>query len=151
MTTNVAPNKELVSRLVTDVWNEGRIGELDDLLAPDFVGRGFGPKDLDRDGYEEFVIEHRDIFPDLEFVLDDVIGEGDRVAVRWTRSGSQEKSVMGVEPTGNRIAVSGMTIYRITDGRIAEAWNVRDTVAMLKQLGLVPTQFTGEVSQQPYS
>lgn len=140
MATDVASDEELVSRLVTDVWNEGRIEELDELLAPDFLGRGFGPEDLDRDGYEEFVIEHREIFPDLEFVLDDVIGEDDRVAIRWTRSGTQEKSVMGVEPTGDRISVSGMTIYRIADGRIAEAWNVRDTVAMLKQLGVFPGQ-----------
>ena len=143
MTTDVASNKELVSRLVTDVWNEGQIAELDELLAPDFVGRGFGPENLDRAGYEEFVIEHREIFPDLEFVLDDVIGDDDRVAVRWTRSGTQEKSVMGVEPTGNRISVSGMSIYRITDGKITDAWNVRDTVAMLKQLGLFPDRATG--------
>ena len=143
MTADRASNKELVHRLVTDVWNEGRTEGWDDLLAPDFVGHGFGPDNLNRDGYEEFVIEHREIFPDLEFVLDDVIGEDDRVAVRWTRSGTQEKSVMGVEPTGNRISVSGMTIYRITDGKITDAWNVRDTVAMLKQLGLFPDRATG--------
>jgi len=143
MTADRASNKELVHRLVTDVWNEGRTEGLDDLLAPDFVGRGFGPDNLNRDGYEEFVIEHREIFPDLEFVLDDVICEDDRVAVRWTRSGTQQKSVMGVEPTGNRISVRGMTVYRITDGVIAEAWNVRDTVAMLKQLDLFPEQVSG--------
>ena len=148
MTTDVVSTKERVSQLVTDVWNEGQIEELDELLATDFVGHGFGPENLDRDGYEEFVIEHREIFPDLEFVLEDVIGEDDRVAARWTRSGTQEKPVMGVEPTGNRISVSGMTIYRILEGTIVEAWNIRDTVAMLKQLGLFPDQFQGESSAQ---
>lgn len=65
------------------------------------------------------------------------------MAVRWSRSGTQQKSVMGIEPTGKRISVSGMTIYRITDGRIDEAWNIQDKVAMLKQLGLLPDQVTG--------
>ena len=143
MTVNAATNEELVQRLVSDVWNEGRIEEVNNLLAPDFVGRGFGPENLDRVEYEEFVIRHREIFPDLEFLLDDVISEDDRVAARWTRSGTQQKSVIGVEPTGNRISVSGMTIYRISDETIAEAWNVRDTGAMLKQLGLYPDRVTG--------
>ncbi|WP_394338940.1 ester cyclase [Haloplanus aerogenes] len=94
---------------------------MDDLLAPDFVGRGFGPENLDRDGYEEFVIEHREIFPDLEFVLDDVICADDRMANRWTRVGTHQKLITGIEPTGNGIPVSGMAIHRLTDGLIAEA------------------------------
>lgn len=141
MTTN--DDKELVRRLATDVWNEGRTGELDDLLAPDFVGRGFGPEELDREGYEAFVRDHGEMFPDLEFVLEDVLAEGNRVAVRWTRTGTHEKPVMGVEPTGNRVSVSGMTLYRISGDAIAEAWNVRDTAAMLKQLGLLPVDLPG--------
>lgn len=139
-TTDVTANKELVRRLADEVWNEGRTDVVNDLLAPDFVGRGFGPVDLDREGYERFVTKHRRIFPDLEFVLQDVLGDDDRVAVRWTRNGTHEKPVMGVEPTGERISVSGMTVYRFADGAIAEAWNVRDTGAMLKQLGVFPEQ-----------
>jgi steroid delta-isomerase-like uncharacterized protein len=143
MSPDITSNKELVRRLTEDVWNEGQIEEVDDLLAPDFTGRGFGPQDLDRAGYKHFVSEHREIFPDLEFLLEDVLGEDDRVAVRWIRNGTQEKSIMDVEPTGNQISVSGMTIYRIVDNAIAEAWNIRDTVAMLQQLGLVPDQLPG--------
>lgn len=143
MATDVASNKELVRDLANDVWNEGNVEELPDLLAPDFRGRGFEPEDLDRDGYQEFVTEHRGIFPDLDFVIEDMLGEDDRIAIRWTRSGTQEEPVMGIEPTGNRITVSGMTIYRITDGLIADAWNVRDTGAMMRQLGVLPDSLEG--------
>ena len=140
MTNEMASNKELVHRLADDVWNEGRTEAVGELLAPNFTGHGFGPGPLDREGYEGFVSEHRETFPDLTFALDDVLAEDDRVAVRWTRTGTQEQSVMGVEPTGNRISVSGMTIYQISDDGIVEAWNVRDTASMLKQLGRLPDE-----------
>lgn len=143
MSPEVTSNKELVRRLAEDVWNEGKIEKVDDLLTPDFVGRGFGPEDLDRAGYKHFVSEHREIFPDLEFIVKDILGEDDRVAVRWMRSGTQEKAIMGVDPTRDQISVSGMTIYRIADDVIAEAWSVRDTVAMLQQLGIFPDQPPG--------
>jgi steroid delta-isomerase-like uncharacterized protein len=137
MSTDRDPER-LVRRLAGDVWNDGQTGALSDLLASSFVGHGYGHGgDLDREAYVAFVEDHRAKLPDLELTLDDVVADGDRVAVRWTRSGTPAEPLMGVEADGP-ISVPGSTVYRVEDGRIAEAWTVRDTAVLLKQLGLFP-------------
>lgn len=137
-------NKALVTRLVSEVWNERDLDVADEILAADYEGHGYGGGDVDRDGYKQFVDKHFDLFPDLEMSVDETIAEDEKVVARWTITGTQEGPVLGIEPTGKEVAVPGVTVYRVEDGRVVEDWNTPDPRALMKQLGVGPEALTGQ-------
>ena len=79
------------------------------------------------------------VFPDLTFSAEDMIAEGDKVAVRFTMRGTHKGEFMGVPATGKQFEVSGIDIVRFAGGKAVEHWGVTDTMAMMQQLGAVPS------------
>ena len=70
--------------------------------------------------------------------IEDIFSSGDRVAVRWTGSGTHVGEVNGIPPTGRSLKVDALTIHRMDGGKIAETWEVWDTLGFLQQIGVVP-------------
>ncbi len=83
-------------------------------------------------------------FAELAFDVHDLIGAGDRVIARWSIRGIHGGEFAGVAPTGREVAMAGITIYRVEDGKIAEAWSSYDELGMLEQLGVVLAGDEGE-------
>jgi predicted ester cyclase len=79
----------------------------------------------------------RGAFSDFSATVDDVVAEGDTVAMRVTLRGTHDGPFMGIEPTGNEFEVSNMVFTRIEDGKIAERWVLPDMLGMLQQVGAV--------------
>ena len=77
-------------------------------------------------------------FPDLNVVQAGSVTEGDKVAFRWMMSGTHEGELMGVAPTGEKVTVMGMDIFRIENGEILDYWGEFDVMGMLRQLGITP-------------
>jgi steroid delta-isomerase-like uncharacterized protein len=69
----------------------------------------------------------------------ELFSAGDKVVVRWTGSGTHVAEVNGIPATGKQIAVDAISIHQIRDGKIAESWEVWDTLGFLQQVGVVPT------------
>lgn len=143
MATTEAENKELVQRAIEEAFNSGNVAVLDDVLADGFVAHapaepGHGPETQDRDRLEEEIKRNRAIFPDLTFDIQEMIAEGNAVAVRWKLHGTHEGAMPGVEPTGKEVTVRGMNFMHIEDGRIAEDWVLWDSLNMMQQLGIGP-------------
>lgn len=82
--------------------------------------------------------ELRQAFPDLTFEIEQVIAEGDRVAITWTMRGTQHGAFRGLPASGRQITTSGADIYRVADNRIVEKWTVGDDLGLLMQLGAIP-------------
>lgn len=80
---------------------------------------------------------YMDGFPDLEYEIEDLIQEGDRVAVRHRAIGTHDGELMGVAPTGNRVEVSVMIMFRMEENRVAEGWLLADRLGMLRQMGVI--------------
>jgi len=78
-------------------------------------------------------------FPRYELIADDMVAEGDKVAVRATFTGTHEGALMGLPPTHKTATIPIMLIYRIADGKIAEHWMVADQMSLMQQLGAIPT------------
>jgi predicted ester cyclase len=131
---DLSANKALVRRYLAEILSAGRLDLLDQLLAPDFVDSTPGaPKDVR--GPEVIRASQqraREIFPEVEYVVDDLVGEGDKVVARYTVRATSRGS--GSSP-GRPIEVTGITIFRITGGRIRETWIVNDQIEMFLQLG----------------
>ena len=101
------------------------------LHDPDLPGGAQGPEGITR-VVETFV----DAFPDLQVTLDDELSSGDKVVTRWTSRGTHQGELMGIAPTGRRIEVTAVGIWRVADGKIAEACLVFDALGMMQQLGV---------------
>lgn len=82
-------------------------------------------------GYYESL---HDAFPDVEFTVDDLLGDDGRFTVRWTAEGTHDGEFWGVEPSGNDVHLSGIDVVRVEDGEFAEVWTVYDSVTLLRQM-----------------
>ena len=72
------------------------------------------------------------------WTIEEIFSAGDRVVVRWTGTGTHVGEINGVPATGNPIRVDGITIHRMRGGKIAETWQVWDTLSLLQQIGVIP-------------
>jgi steroid delta-isomerase-like uncharacterized protein len=130
-------NKALVQRVV-DLWNAGDLAALDACLAADYANRDPNNPDVtDLASYKAWAAAARAAFPDLRVTVEDLIGEGDRVAKYWSFAATHRGEFLGAAPTGRRITWSGITIYRLAGGRVAECIWRTDALGLLQQLGVV--------------
>ncbi len=115
---------------------------VDEIYAPDYVGHDPAmPEDVRGvDGAREFYSMYTSAFPDAEITIEDQLAEGDTVATRWTARGTHQGELMGVQPSGNRVEVMGVTISRIEGGKIVEEWDIYDALGMMQAIGAVPDQ-----------
>ena len=77
------------------------------------------------------------IFPDAEAKIEDMISEGEKVAYRWTGSGTHRGHFLGIAPTGKRVRLEGITIARVVNDKVVEVWRHFDALGVLMQLGMV--------------
>lgn len=135
-------NKEIVRRFF-EAGSDGTDyeGVVDEIVAPGYVCHMPPYPDLHGpEGVKEFHARSLSIMPDLREEIEDIIAEGDKVAVRWTLSGTHEgESRLGIAPTGKRISITGTSIMRFEGGKIAEQWAVFDLLGMMQQMGAMPT------------
>jgi steroid delta-isomerase-like uncharacterized protein len=125
-------------RWFEEVWNDGREDLMPELAAVDVIAHGIaGPDDvaygLDA-GFKPMFRTLRGAFPDIHFTVEDAIGSGDLVALRWRMRGTHRGDDLGMPATGNAVTVTGMTFARIIDGKIAEGWNNWDMMGMMNQI-----------------
>ena len=132
-------NKAIVRRF-WGVWEEGNIDLVDELLAADHINHNPASPDqpTGAEGVRQVVSMFRSAMPDLKVVIEDMIAEGDKVAVRYTLEGTHEGELFGVPPTGRRLSIKSIAVERVSDGKLREHWRITDTLDMMQQLGVVP-------------
>lgn len=126
-------NKTLVRRFY-EIFNAGSTEKLDDLMPPDYTQHAPGVPP-GRDGVKMFMGMFRAAFPDAHLHIEDLVAEGDRVSGRWTVHGTQKGELMGIPATGKTIQISGIDIWRVENGLLAEHWDSWDQMGMMQQLG----------------
>jgi steroid delta-isomerase-like uncharacterized protein len=110
----------------------------DETFAPDYAVFMGADEMRGTAAIKGLVDQYRAAFPDLRFTVDDVIADGDRLAVRWTAAGTHDGPLMGLPPTGRRATWSGVSWWRMAGGRCVEDRVTMDALGMLQQLGAVP-------------
>jgi steroid delta-isomerase-like uncharacterized protein len=134
-----SPNEALVRELYDAVWSRGDLDAIPRLVAPQYVvhsdlGDAWDGKTLDQGAYRERVEYSRRAFPDLAFTVSDVVAAAERVAVRWSATGTHRGDLRGFPRTGRRLAFAGQTFYEVQDGRVRGHWQVVDRLAFAEQL-----------------
>ncbi|MDX6438862.1 MAG: hypothetical protein QOF45_1445 [Gaiellaceae bacterium] len=137
-------NKALSRRLLDEAFNAGNMAVVDELVTADFVNHDSAAPEplIGPDAAKASIEGYRTAFPDLRLTIEDQIADDDRVATRWSARGTHGGELMGMPATGKQATVTGITIDRIVNGRIAESWTNWDTLGMLQQLGVVPALAT---------
>ena len=109
------------------------------IFAPEFIAhRPEG--DMPFEGFVELQISRLRAFPDLSSTVEDIIAEGQKVMVRFIVRGTHLGMFRGLPATGKKIEVGGIGIYRCGGGKIVEGWSYLDTLGMMQQLGMIPSQ-----------
>jgi steroid delta-isomerase-like uncharacterized protein len=134
-------NETAIRELIEQAWNRGNLAVTEELVAPDVVDHDPArPRGLPegRGGLKEAISMYRDAFPDLRLSIDDLFAERDKVVWRWHAEGTHSGEFQGLLPTGRRGEVTGISIARLEDGKVAEVWTEWDNLGLLQQLGLAP-------------
>ena len=141
MSISAEKDNKAIMRQFWDVWEQGNIDLLDDLLAPEYVNHTLATPDLPSgpEGVKEVVSMFRSGVPDLRVVIEDMIAEGDRVATRYALEGTHGGDLFGIAPTGRHLSIKSMTVERLSGGKIVEHWRVTDELDMMRQLGAIGT------------
>jgi steroid delta-isomerase-like uncharacterized protein len=125
-TAALEKHKELVRRIVDDMFNEGRLDVSPEIFGPTFVDRGHESAAAKQDGAEgwaAFVRAVREAVPDLNAKIHNLIAEGDYVAMWNTATGTHKGELFGTPPSGTRIFMKDFHFFRFFDGKIVEHWN----------------------------
>lgn len=133
-------NKALARRVIEEIWNKGNLAVADQAIGANYVSHdpadpnpGRGPQAM-----KQQVTMYLTAFPDLQFTIDEMLADGDKVVTRWTSRATHKGDLNGIAPTGKQINLTGISIDRIEGGKIVEAWTNWDTLGMMQQLGVVP-------------
>ena len=120
-------NEALVRRYFEEGWVKGNLAAVEDFMVPNYIEHQVPDVQLaSRDSLKQLLATYYKAFPDMKSVLHDIFAQGDRVAFRWSVSGTHLGDWVGIPPTGNHITASGITIYRISGGKAVEGWTSID-------------------------
>lgn len=132
-------NETFLHRWFEEVWNQKREDAIDEMFAEDGIANGLNDAEGNPlRGPEGFKTLHRaflSAYPDLIITVEDTVCEGDKIAARCKVSATHAGEGLGVAPTNQPIEFTGLTIVKLKDGKIIEAWNEFDFMKMYSQLG----------------
>ena len=121
-------NKDLVRREQEELWNHtGNLDAAHELFASEQA-----------EAARQEAADFRRGFPDVVSTIEDLIAEGDKVVARWRSRATHQGEYMGIPPSGKAVEFTGISVYRIEGGKIAESWNSEDQLGLLRQIGAVP-------------
>ncbi len=134
--------KALMRRFLEE-HNKGKAAAMavtDELCATNLIYHGGGGEEIRGfKGYKQSTSDSYNVSPDLHFTIDDMVVEGEKVAVRFTLTGTNRGEFMGRPPTNKKLTMWGINIYRVVAGKFVGDWERADTLGLMQQLGVVPT------------
>ena len=132
-------NKAIVRRLEEQVWNKHRLDLFEEFYTEDTILHAASfPSRSGLQAVKEDVAMMLNVYPDIQVAEEDMIAEGDEVVLRWTMRGTHQGELLGIPPTGNQVTSSGVTIFRLVNGKIAEEWFWPDNLNSFQQMGVIP-------------
>ena len=126
--------RNLGQRWFEEVWNKGRREAIAELLAPEAVIHDGGTDSVGPEGFYPFYDRLRSAFSEMRVTVEDTIAEGDKVVVRWACSCKHTGDGLGFPATGQAVSFTGVSIVRVSGGKLLEGWQNWDMLGMLEQL-----------------
>ena len=137
---SVEENKATLLNKHLEMFNEGNLLIADEIISPNYVYQSPGGELKGPEGMKQFVQAFRVAFPDCKFTIDDMIGEGDKVAVRYTLTGTLKGEFYGIPPTGKQVNTTAGFFYKFENGKEVEVLQFMDSLSFYQQLGITPPE-----------
>ena len=136
-------NKAVVQRILSEFWLQGNVEVIDELLASDCINHEQSNPELrGREACKQWAndvrLANRRGFPDFDIIVEDIVAEGDKVVKRFVFQGTHSGEFAGIPPTGKRVTMRGITLYRLTGGKVSEIYWNYDVFGLMQQLGAIP-------------
>src|SRR5207244_2343922 len=129
-------NKQLIRRLLDEVWSKGNFAVLDELVEPNFKAEDPVIGISDKAGYIDVVKSYRTAFPDLRVEPVSIVTDGNFVCTRWIARGTNKGSFLGMPPSNKFAETKGLDMAEVRNGKFVSDFTVYDSLSLLKQLGL---------------
>jgi steroid delta-isomerase-like uncharacterized protein len=125
---------------VMEAWNTYDVERLASFYALDYEGLDINDAVPQRgpQGIQRMVKRYRDAFPDVQFTAEEVIVQGERVALVWTAQGTHQGRLMNIPPTGRQVTVRGVSVLTVKDGQVRRGLYIWDLAGLLRGIGLLP-------------
>ena len=133
-------NVKIMRRWFDEVWNNGKVATIHELMSADAVGIGQGGPGVAINGPHEFQIfveRLRGAFPDIKVTIEDAFESGDRAVARWSATMTHGGDHLGLPATNNKIRITGISMVQIANGKIVAGWDNWDQMTMLKEIGAI--------------
>ncbi len=132
-------NVDLVKEYIDVVLNQAKLDELDKYIDPRFEIHSlhYSPQPVGETqpgSYKEALKASNQVLTDSNRMVEDIFSENDKIVVRWTTEATHTGELMGVSPTNKRVKFSGVSVYRLVDGKIKDEWYVWDRQGLKEQL-----------------
>jgi len=136
---SIQENKSIARRFI-QIWGKGNLDVIDELAARTISVRyPVMPQVIEgSEAFRKAMESFRSAFPDSDLQIDEVIAEDDKVVVSWSFSGTHQSSLLGIPATGKKARWTGITIYKIVNGKVVEEKGEEDFLGFLRQIGLAP-------------
>jgi steroid delta-isomerase-like uncharacterized protein len=136
-------NKDTFRRYVEEVWKDEKLDIANEVFAETYLSHQSDGTALERgpEDVKKFVEEYRSAFSDIEDLVEDMIGKGNRVVTRWTLRVTHTGEFRGIPATGKRITITGIGNFRLSEeGKVVESCDSLDKLGMLRQVGVSALQ-----------
>ena len=130
-------NKAIARRYPEEVYNKKDIDVLDEIIDKNIINHWWKPEINDPQIIKEYISKNLVAFPDVKFTVEDQIAEGDKVVTRVSFTATHKGEFRDIAPTGKKVKVTGVIIFKITNGKIAETWAEMDALSWMQQLGVI--------------
>jgi predicted ester cyclase len=134
---SVKENKEIAYRYFEEAYNQKNIDVLDEIMDENIINHWWEPEINGIKIIKEYVAKNLKAFPDVKFTIEDQIAEGEKVVTRVSFIATHKGEFMGIAPTGKKVKVTGVIIFKITNSKIVETWAEMDALSWMQQLGVV--------------
>jgi steroid delta-isomerase-like uncharacterized protein len=132
-------NGRVMQRAFEEIMTRGNVDAIDQLFARDFTGHDTAGSTFGREEFREGVLAMLSAFTDRQVEIADQVVAGDKVATRWIATGVHSGAFNGIPATGCHVRMTGISITRLTGGKVVETWEVTDDAGLLRQLGALPS------------
>jgi steroid delta-isomerase-like uncharacterized protein len=136
--TQPSGNKQIAQRFMEECWNKGNLNAISEYLSANcrYHDPVFPPLASGADNIRSHIENCRCGFPDMRIMIEGTIAEGNEVVHHWTVTGTHKGHFLGVAPTNKRATVSGTSIFRFENSKIAEQWSDWNLITLMEQLGI---------------
>lgn len=133
-------NRQVIKDFLQEVINQGHLERADALVKSDFIELDPLPGQRQgREGLKEIIGLIRSAFPDTNWVIEEMVAEGDKVVTRFHWTGTHQGAFMGIPATGKHVKVNGVVIDRLEEGKMADSRILMNDLSLMQQLGVIPT------------